>query len=305
MLLLFVAALACECASHPVSRIRCPLWHGERTYVLDIDTIYLFVVLDFPRTSHEVVVDALIRAWQDGREAVSTSGYRCMTLRQLLKGAEYLNVPVTREQMEASLREAQLTRIQRLSAGRPADAAQMYAAAAAVDPHVSTYHLLLGSELASLGNLTGSAAAFSAAISCLGANQTHAAGGQHAAAGSELVRARMGLALALEGLLRHKHAAALRVRAAEREEGGDEGCKHSADAAAARKAAAAGVRKEATKEASTAAAARNAVAAGVDVDTGAVIEQYQALLSLHPDAEAAWYLPQALISRPHTSTPKP
>lgn len=32
----------------------CEAWRGERTYVLDIDTIDIFVVLDLPRTTPQV-----------------------------------------------------------------------------------------------------------------------------------------------------------------------------------------------------------------------------------------------------------
>ena len=126
-----------------------------------------------------------------------------MTLNQLLETAAELGVHVPPERMEASLRQAQLRRIERLSAGRPRAAAQLYAAAAAADPHVSTYHLLLGSELASLRNLSGATAALSTAISCIEAARADSPQAVAGEGGHEIVRARLLLALCLEhGLIR-------------------------------------------------------------------------------------------------------
>ena len=91
-----------------------------------------------------------------------------MTLEQLLETATELRVQVPRERMQTSLHQAQLRRIERLSAGRPSVAAQLYAAAAALDPHVPTYHLLLGSELAAMRNISGAnAATKSKSLRCL------------------------------------------------------------------------------------------------------------------------------------------
>lgn len=121
-----------------------------------------------------------------------------MTLDQLLETAAELGVHMPRERMLAGLRQAQLRRIERLSAGRPWAAAQLYAAASALDPHVSTYHLLLGSELASVRNISGATTALTAAISCIEAAQTGSPKAVMAQGDHEIVRARLLLALCLQ-----------------------------------------------------------------------------------------------------------
>jgi len=169
---------------------KCPLWRSERLHVVDADTLDLFVQLDFPRTMPEVVVAALVSVltpWQAPDHPTV-----CMTIAQLLKVAAELGAPLSEERLLGELHQAQLRRICKLSRGRPAHAVALYAAAAAIDPHVSTYQLLLGSELASIGNLTGAAAVLTAVISSMPARAA-----VHA---DEIVRARLGLALALEAL---------------------------------------------------------------------------------------------------------
>jgi hypothetical protein len=125
-----------------------------------------------------------------------------MTLEQLLETATELRVQVPRERMQANLHQAQLRRIERLSAGRPSVAARLYAAAAALDPHEPTYHLLLGSELAAMQNISGASAALSTAISRLQAARTGSRNAGTNLGDHEIVRARLLLALCHEHGLR-------------------------------------------------------------------------------------------------------
>lgn len=207
----------------------------------------IFVVLDFPRTHPEAVLNAFVKVFE--LHQMHESPALCMTLTQLLEVSMELKAPVSRERMQAGLHKAQLQRIQKISAGNPSVAAELYSAAAAVDPHVFSYQLLLGSELTSLGNLTGAASALMAAISFLQSGTDKHMGGTGLEAGSEdIIRARLGLALVLEVLERNGEV----VRAQE-------------------------------------------------AGTGGVIEQYQQLLSLYPDAQALWYMLARVLSRTNDS----
>ena len=118
-----------------------------------------------------------------------------MTLTQLLEVAAELRVDISSERLQMLLHRAQIQRIHRLSRGRPKVAARMYAAAADLDPNVSTFHLHLGAELSSVGNLTGAAAALTTAIALLQSHPSDDGAGRE----EEMVRARMGLAIALQG----------------------------------------------------------------------------------------------------------
>ena len=128
-------------------------------------------------------------------QPTSGSQHGCMTLTQLLEVAAELRVDVSSEHLQMLLHRAQIQRIHRLSRGRPKVAARMYAAAADLDPGVSTFHLQLGAELSSVGNLTGAAAALTTALALLQSHPSDDFAGRE----EEMVRARMGLALALQG----------------------------------------------------------------------------------------------------------
>jgi hypothetical protein len=54
--LCFLAQQAPGELASPADLPPCAPWRGERTYAVDLDTIDVFVVLDFPRTTPEVVV---------------------------------------------------------------------------------------------------------------------------------------------------------------------------------------------------------------------------------------------------------
>ena len=252
-LLLLVSLLleACDgwkpAGTTPAKLPACTPWSGERSYVIDRDTVDIFVVLDFPRTHPEAVFNALVKVFE--LHQMHESPTLCMTLTQFIEVSMELKAPVSRERMQAGLHKAQLQRIQKLSAGNPSVAAELYSAAAAVDPHVFSYQLLLGSELTCLGNLTGAASALTAAVSFLQSGTDKHMGGTGLEAGSEdIIRARLGLALVIEALERNGEV----VKAQE-------------------------------------------------AGTGGVIEQYQHLLSLHPDAQALWYMLARVLSRTNDS----
>ncbi len=211
------------------------------------DTLQVFVPLDFPRTKREAVVAAFFAVFERWEPPAM-----CLTMAQLLEVAAELRVRLPRERLLAGLRAAQLRRIHKLSEGSPAVAAQLYALAAAADPHESTYHLRLGDELAALGNLTGASAAFAAAIHAAGRPAASAEGAE--GAHRELVRARLNLALALETLEMRRRAAA---------KGGRDGDGGARDGGGG---------------------------GGALPGDPRVAEQYQELVRLQPDADALWYL---------------
>ena len=228
----------------------------QRAYPVDRETMDIFVALDFPRTHPEAVVAALIAVFERRKPPD-----QCLMLEQLIDVAAELRVRLSRERLLSGLHAAQLLRIQRLSEGRPAVAAQLYAAAAAADPHVPTYHLHLGGELAALGNLTSAASAFAAAILAAGQAAARQEGAEGAKAaegaeggGGELVRARLSLALALEALGKRGHGDSAGDGAVWPRGAGDGGA-----------------------------------GAGALLGDSRVAEQYLELLRLYPDAHALWY----------------
>ena len=228
----------------------------QRAYPVDRETMDVFVALDFPRTHPEAVVAALIAVFERRKPPD-----QCLMLEQLLEVAAELRVRLTRERLLSGLHAAQLLRIQRLSEGRPAVAAQLYAAAAAADPHVPTYYLRLGGELATLGNLTSAASAFAAAILAAGQDDASAEWAEGAkltdgaeGGGGELVRARLSLALALEALGKRGHGDSAGGEAVWLLGAGDGGA-----------------------------------GGGALLGDSRVAEQYLELLRLYPDAHALWY----------------
>ena len=252
-----------------VALFTCPTWRGERGYIVDRDTVDIFVVLDFPRTHPEAVVAALIKIYERWQIPIDApSSVLCLTLTHLLEVAAELRVQLPRERLLADLLQAQLRRIQKMSAGRPSVAAELYAAAVAVDPHISTYHLLLGSELAAIGNISAAAAAYSATISSL--QNTQPAAGAAAERKHEMVRARLGLALALEKLQRRQEAGCPSVDT-ERRSGISAATPKPMHAA---RLAGKGDGKEGV----------------AGMGNGNAVEQYQQLVSMDPDAHALWYL---------------
>ena len=150
---------------------------------------------DFPRTAPNTVIAAMSAVAARSPQPTSGSQHGCMTLTQLLEVAAELRVDISSERLQMLLHRAQIQRIHRLSRGRPKVAARMYAAAADLDPNVSTFHLHLGAELSSVGNLTGAAAALTTAIALLQSHPSDDGAGRE----EEMLRARMGLAIALQG----------------------------------------------------------------------------------------------------------